>query len=76
MTRFRHIQLWQRIRESRSLAGIREVIAQLAIAFVHLEGWPIDLDDLVTVHVFDLWRFPTHIDLSFLKADTTVSAMS
>jgi hypothetical protein len=52
---------WQRIRVSSRFAGVGEIIAQLKVALVDFEARPIDFNNLVTVHVFDLRRFPTHL---------------
>jgi hypothetical protein len=46
---------------SSRFAGVGEIIAQLKVALVDFEARPIDFNNLVTVHVFDLRRFPTHL---------------
>jgi hypothetical protein len=45
---------------SNRFSGVGKVISALTIAFEDLEGRSIDFNDLVTVHIFNLWRFPAH----------------
>jgi hypothetical protein len=59
------IKAWQRIRVSSRFAGVGEVVAELMLAFVDFEDRPIDFNNFVAIHVFDLRHFPTHGELSY-----------
>jgi hypothetical protein len=59
---------WQRLRVSSRFAGVGEIIPELTVALVDFEARPIDFNNLVTVHVFDLRRFPTHDELSYSRS--------
>jgi hypothetical protein len=57
---------------SSRFAGVGEIIAQLKVALVDFEARPIDFNNLVTVHVFDLRRFPTHYEPSNSRSDISL----
>jgi hypothetical protein len=45
--------------------GVWEIIPELMVALKDFEGGAIDLNNLVTVDIFDFRRFPTHYELSY-----------
>jgi hypothetical protein len=47
--------------------GVREIFPKLTAALVDFEGESLDFNNLVAVHVFDLWRFPTNDASSYSR---------
>jgi hypothetical protein len=60
----RMIPFWQRGCVSSSFAGVGEIVPELTVAIVDFEGRPLNFNNLIAVHVFELRCFPAHQKLS------------